>query len=271
MPENLALAVLRRLAEHGAQVGFSASPSGPLRFAVRGPEGAQPLLLLHGLGDSIAGWARLAAPLARRFRLHLLDLPGHGLSASPRDFRLATLLEAIVPYAEKLEQPLLAGHSLGGWLAVRLAQRLAQPRGLILINPGGARLAQEAWEPFRALLSATDAAGARRYLERAFYSAPLLLRLAPGEVLKAMASPAARGFLQSIEPADFLGAAELQSLRLPARLVWGRADRLLPEGSLEFFREHLPGAQLVLLDRAGHLPHLEQPAALARALLQPLG
>lgn len=261
------------MAEHGARVGFVSSTAGPLRFAVRGPPAsvpAQPLLLLHGLGDSIGGWARLAGPLARSFRVHLLDLPGHGLSAMPPDYRLGTLLEALVPYAAALERPLIAGHSLGGWLAARLAQRLPRAAGLILINPAGAILPREEWEPFRALVSASDSSGARRYLSRAFHSAPLPLRLFPGEVVKAMEAPASRGFLESIVEADFLTAAELASLRLPVRLIWGESDRLLPAGTLAFFEQHLPNAEVVRLPRTGHLPHLESPRALARAIALPL-
>src|SRR2546425_7963200 len=58
---GLALALLRKLAERGARVGFLHG----LRFAVRGPPGGPELLILHGLGDSIAGWARVLGPLSR--------------------------------------------------------------------------------------------------------------------------------------------------------------------------------------------------------------
>jgi pimeloyl-ACP methyl ester carboxylesterase len=161
--QELALAVMRRIAERGARVGWASSPAGPLRYAVRGSEDAPPLLLLHGLGDSIAGWAQLAGPLSRSFQVHLLDLSGHGLSARPPDWRLDTLASAIAHYASGLRTPLLAGHSLGGWLALRLALRgVIKPAGLALINPAGALLGREEWEPFRALVSARDRAGANR-------------------------------------------------------------------------------------------------------------
>ena len=80
------------------------SPAGLLRYAVRGSPAAPPLLLLHGLGDSLAGWARVAGPLARKFQVHLLDLPGHGLSQRPPDWRLGTLSAAVAEYAAGLRQ-----------------------------------------------------------------------------------------------------------------------------------------------------------------------
>ena len=81
--QGLGVALLRRLAERGASVGFVHG----LRFAVRGPIGAPELFVLHGLGDSIAGWVRVLGPLSRTHRVHIVDLPGHGLSPPPRDFR----------------------------------------------------------------------------------------------------------------------------------------------------------------------------------------
>src|SRR5437016_4107014 len=190
--QGLALALLRKLAERGAQVG---SLHG-LRYAVRGPPGAPELLVLHGLGDSIAGWARVVGPLSRNHRVHLVDLPGHGLSAPPADYRLGTLLEPVARYAARLRSPVLVGHSLGGWLAARLALRpQTSASGLLLVNPAGAVLPAAEWAGFRQLLDTVDA---RAYLERAFHRAPAALRLFPREIARAMSAPATRAFLGAV-------------------------------------------------------------------------
>src|SRR5436853_552722 len=76
---------------------------------------------VRDLGDSLAGWAQVVGPLAREFQVHLLDLPGHGLSGKPPNWRLQTLADAVAQYARPLRDPVLVGHSLGGWLALRLA------------------------------------------------------------------------------------------------------------------------------------------------------
>jgi pimeloyl-ACP methyl ester carboxylesterase len=242
-----------------------------LRFAVRGPEDAPPLLLLHGLGDSLAGWSQLAGPLSRRHRLHLIDLPGHGLSHRPPDWKLRTLVDAVASYARDLRDPILLGHSLGGWIALRLAiAQAVRPRAIVLVNPAGATLTREEWAPFRALVSARDREGVQRYFDRAFYRPPLLLRLFPSEIVKAMWAECSQGILDAVEEADFLRPAELDGLRTPVRLLWGTSDRMLPDGTLDFFRRALPRAEILLLEKAGHLPHLEAPRALARALLKTL-
>ncbi len=269
--QQIALALMRGIAERGGRVGWAGSPAGPLRFAVRGPEGAQPILLLHGLGDSLAGWAQVVGPLSRRHRVHLIDLPGHGLSHRPPDWRLSTLTAAGAHYASGLRGPVVVGHSLGGWIALRLALSGAvQPARLLLVNPAGAQLNREEWAPFRALVSAKDRSGVRRYLERAFHRAPVALRLFPGEVIEAMWTEAAQGILDAVAEPDFLREAELSSLRAPTWLLWGEDDRLLPASTLPFFRRALPQAQFVSLPRCGHLPHLEAPRALAAALIDAL-
>ena len=259
---------MRALAERGARVGWAGTPFGALRYAVRGPEHARPMLLLHGLGDSLAGWAQVAGALAKDYRVHLIDLPGHGLSHRPPDWRLETLTRAIASYAEALHEPALVGHSLGGWIALRLVlSRAVKPSSLTLVNPAGATLDRALWQPFRALVSARDRKGVARYLERAFHRPPVALRLFPSEVIKSMWTEASQGILDSLAETDFLREADLASLTAPLRLVWGARDRLLPEGTLEFFQRALPNAKLVLLPDTGHLPHLESPRALARALL----
>jgi len=268
--QEIALALMRGLAERGARGGWAASVGGPLRYAVRGRSSARAALLLHGLGDSLAGWAQVAGPLARELQVHLVDLPGHGLSGTPPNWRLQTLVDAVAQYARQLRDPVLVGHSLGGWLALRLALSGAvRPSAIALVNPGGAMLSPERWAPFRELVSARDRAGAARYLKSAFHRPPVALRLFPGEVLRAMSAPACSGILEALSEADFLSEAELAALKAPLRLVWGARDRLLPEGTLDFFRRALPRADVVLLENAGHLPHLETPRALARALLAP--
>jgi pimeloyl-ACP methyl ester carboxylesterase len=78
-----------------------------------------------------------------------------------------------------------------------------------------------------------------------------------------------RKFLAAVVKEDFLRDAEMASLRMPVRIIWGERDRLLPAATLPFFRSHLPEAELVLLPKAGHLPHLEAPAELARAISFP--
>jgi pimeloyl-ACP methyl ester carboxylesterase len=258
-------------AEAFGDAGYFETAHGRLRWAARGFKDAPPLLVIHGMGDTLGGWAQAAPLLAAKYRVHLVDLPGHGLSDLPPDYRFSTLLAAVAAYARTLHAPALLGHSLGGWLAVRLA---ADPTigaaGLVLANPAGMLPAEALWQPFLRLVQPGAGAGreeARRYLEAAFHAPPPLLKVFPGEVLRAMGAPAIAAFLGGLGEPDFLRPAELRGLQLPVRLVWGESDRLLPAGTLDFFRQNLPAHRFVPLARVGHLPHLEAPLRLARAVL----
>jgi pyruvate dehydrogenase E2 component (dihydrolipoamide acetyltransferase) len=269
--EPLPFALLRTAAELFAETGYFLGPTGPLRFFLRGPRDAPALLLLHGMGDTAPGWLSALPLLSRRYRVHALDLPGHGLSADPPDWRLPTMLSAVRAYARTLDRPLVVGHSLGGWLGARLVlEGQVETRGLVLVNPAGAGLSRETWTEFSAVVSARDARGAREYLRRAFHRPPPLLWAFPGEVVKVMNAPNALGLLAALSEPDFLTGDELSRLRGPLRLVWGERDRFLPERSFAFFRDHLPGADVVTLARTGHCPHLESPLLAARAIVRPL-
>jgi pimeloyl-ACP methyl ester carboxylesterase len=261
---------LRKLAEVGGETEMVDTPAGRLRLASRGARGNPQLVVVHGLGDSIAGWAQAALPLLARFRVHLLELPGHGLSQAPPDFRQETLLDGLRAVLARFPDARLVGHSLGAWLLVKLLLRGAlSPRELVLINPAGAALSREEWAPFQSLILARDAPGARAYLRRAFHRPPRALEWFPGEVLRQMRAPAIASFLSAVQESDFLAPGALASLTCKTRLVWGESDRLLPQGTLDFWKRELVGARLVLLAKAGHLPHLERPLALARAIAAP--
>jgi 2-hydroxy-6-oxonona-2,4-dienedioate hydrolase len=58
----------------------------------------------------------------------------------------------------------------------------------------------------------------------------------------------------------------LERLRdVPTMLIWGREDRIVPMECGELYRKAIPGAQLQVIDRCGHFPHLEKPAEFWRA------
>ncbi|MBI1798639.1 MAG: alpha/beta fold hydrolase [Candidatus Eisenbacteria bacterium] len=95
------------------------------------------IVLVHGLGSSSAHWLRTARILARRHRVELVDLPGHGDSAMPDPFSLeqaeASLDRALASIAGG--PVVLVGHSLGGLIAA--AEAIDHPsrvRALVLVE-----------------------------------------------------------------------------------------------------------------------------------------
>jgi len=108
--------------------------STPAHFAFgRGPD----VVLVHGLGSTAQHWLPVARLLARKYRVTLVDLPGHGLSPMPEPFSLERAVAGLDQVlARSTRGPvILVGHSLGGLVAA--AEALEHPervRGLVLVE-----------------------------------------------------------------------------------------------------------------------------------------
>lgn len=231
-----------------------------------------PVLFVHGLGDNAVTWSLVAPLVARHHDAYLIDLPGYGFSSLPPGRSYATVVDMAELLAafvrDVIGRPaLVVGNSMGGWIAVRLAQQYPElARGVMLINPGGALLnGHDSWDPFIDSLSPADAHQAREVARHVFgFLPPPMKALSARGVLNLFARPIVREFITATDEPDFLSAAELRQLQTPTALLWGARDRFLPPGSFEFFRDHLQNPHVHVIRLCGHLPQRERPLATAR-------
>ncbi len=96
-----------------------------------------PIVLLHGLGSRPAHWLPTARLLARRHRVVLVELPGHGESPMPEPFSLERAAQALdLALARAVPGPaVLVGHSLGGLVAAAEAcDHPERVRALVLVE-----------------------------------------------------------------------------------------------------------------------------------------
>ena len=113
-----------------------------------GNRAGPPLILLHGAYASVHAWEPWVKELGDKFRLISIDLPGHGLTGAipGGDYSRANMsrtLDQIVRLM-KLERVVIAGHSMGGGVALQYAlDHPEQIRGLILIGSSGMRRATD--------------------------------------------------------------------------------------------------------------------------------
>jgi len=106
-----------------------------------------PLVLLHGWAMHSGLWGPLAATLAPRFRVHAVDLPGHGHSAPVAPFTLDTVTAAVAAAFDSTREPLtVVGWSLGGTVALHWAraapERIAR---LVLVATTPSFVARDDW------------------------------------------------------------------------------------------------------------------------------
>ena len=258
--------------------------AGSVRYHVGGA--GEPLLLLHGLSGSAGNWVELLPELLERHRVLAVDLPGHAGSgrlprgASTADFAAAA---AAVLEAETAGLALVAGHSFGGLVALRLAQgRPELVRGLLLVSPAGIASASRVAHAV-ALASTTIRPGRmvapfrHRYAERTWYRRALFRPWFVSDAV-ALTPRATLGLLDAQrQHTDTKTAAramvaddprrELGAVSCPALVLWGARDPQLPlDDAFEYARRL--GAQLRIVADCGHLVIVERPHAVLDALEQ---
>ena len=102
---------------------------GDREFLVRelGPDGARPILLIHGLaGSSLAEWYRIGPALAEKYRVIMVDHRSHGLSPLARDrFEVADVADDVAGVLDQVgvKDVAVVGYSMGGAIAQSLAHR----------------------------------------------------------------------------------------------------------------------------------------------------
>lgn len=255
-----------------------------VRLRYLGGGAGPPVVLLHGLGGAALNWIELLPSLLERHRVVVPDLPGHGRSGRlPPRATMTTYAEAVAGLIEHegASPALLAGHSFGGLVALRLAQRRPQlVRGLLLAAPAGiassAPVARAAIYVTGIVRPSRWVAPLRhRYAAQAWYRRALFRPWFVSDPLS-LSPRAAIGFLEgSSEHVDLRTAGralvrddprhDLEGVGCPVVIVWGARDPQLPlDDAFEYTRRLR--ARLRIVADCGHLVIGEAPGACLDAL-----
>ncbi len=237
-----------------------------------------PLLLIHGLTASHAGWEPTIEEFARGWRVIAPDLPGHGESDKPDAPYTVDFFAGIVRSLARelgVREAVVVGSSLGGQVALELAAWYPTfARALVLAAPAVGYSA--AMRPVgQALQMLTSARVLRASLSRLFQQnfhdrtriGHVTRRRILEERLAAPDFPAfARAVARSLGGVLTAEAQPLERVTQPVLVIWGREDRLVPLRRSERLLRRIPHARLHVIDGCGHLPMLEQPTAFNRAV-----
>ncbi len=240
------------------------------------------LVLLHGWGMNAAAWGPLVPGLAERFRLTLIELPGHGGSAPAGAADLSEWAGLCLAAAPASAHWL--GWSLGGQIALQAA--LAAPSrvtGLSLVGATprfvqaadwGCAMPVTTFEQFAAALHGDPGATLSRFLSlqvRGAEHGRETLKLLRAELAQ---RPAASdtGLAQGLDlllRTDL--RADLKDLACRSHWLFGSRDTLVPASLQQRLPDYLPGADIEAIPGAGHAPFLSHPYASLEALMRTTG
>jgi pimeloyl-ACP methyl ester carboxylesterase len=236
----------------------------------KGPD----LVLLHDAGGITADHPFLQA-LAQRFHVHAPLLPGYGDSEEAphiRDMLDVTLHSFDVIEALGLRRPTLVGCSLGGMIAAEMAAIAPhEVERLVLIDPAGLWLDAYPMPDIFSMMPFELPAALFHDVE---LGAKLLsggINMEDPDFLIPFLVNYARTFGMAgkfLFPIPERGLKDrLYRITARTRIIWGESDKLIVPSYGEAFKAGIRNADLVIISKAGHVPHLEQTEATVRAVI----
>lgn len=246
-----------------------------------GPDDGEPLVLLHGFAGCKDNWILIAPLLALRYRVICPDLPGFGESGlvTGADYSIGEQADRVVRFIDALDLgPChLGGNSMGGFIALAIA--LDAPdvvASLMLLNNAGvdgAQLtpAQQALKAGHDLFAVRNADDVDILMSMLFHKPPYLPWLARRAIASQLAMR--QELEQLILGQILIDAVErplnkrLGEVAVPVLIIWGRGDNLLHVSAADAQHQGIAGAELVILEDAGHVPMIERPRRTAREML----
>ena len=241
----------------------------------------EPILLLHGLGASLEQWEWSQPGLSSRHEVVALDLPGFGRSQSPpRDqFDLDHMVNLLGEFIDAMgwQSATVIGNSMGGLLAISMALNL-EGRVSRLVLTGSAGLGRDLGWPLRvawlpclgeAILPFMKLRPLVHYSLRRLFSDPSRL---PNRMVDVSADNYKRrsirsNFLRAIRIGVSLSGQrdsinfrdQLDKIRVPTLLIWGREDGVMPLEHGKIAHQLIAGSKLTVIDDCGHVPQIEHP------------
>lgn len=216
------------------------------------------IVFIHGSGCNSAIWAYQSRYFSRKYRVVALDLPGHGQDGRETLKSVGEIADFVLSEIErlKLHSPVVAGHSLGGAVALQLALNAQERLSAVALVGTGARL-----RVLPSLLESilSDYGAALGTLASCSYSSSTPKATIEKAVSEMKKIPAQVLYDDMVACDRFDVMQRLGEIHLPALVVVGRDDFMTPLKYSAYLRANLRRARLEVIDGAGHMVMIEQP------------
>ena len=241
----------------------------PEVFGHWGPSGFDPsrktIFLVHGAGGSALPWQVLHRGLDGNFNVCALELPGHGETPGPALDKVEAYASWVAQQIDKsgVAPVILAGHSMGGAIAMTIAlERSDLLAGMVLLNTG-ARL--------RVLPAILDGL-ADKFKDTVGMIVDFAYRKGVDKATKAIgveqfitAGPqTVLGDFTACNRFDVTG--RLGEVKTPTLVITGQDDVLAPPKFSEFLKDNIAGARLLIIEDCGHMTMIERVDEVAEAI-----
>lgn len=225
----------------------------------------QVIIFIHGAGGNHKHWSKQIIELGKKYFTIAVDLPGHGDSEGQASSSIEEYSNFIHLFAEHVigTRFFLAGHSMGGAIAMDYATRFpGNLHGLVLVGTGARlRVAKEILETF---------AAGKRF--------PQLMDFAYGKDAPNELIDLARLEMENTDPQvyynDFLACdnfnimEHLSLIKIPTLILGSSEDKLTPFKYSEYLAQNISNAKLARIDNAGHMMMLEKPDQVNSEVIQ---
>lgn len=246
------------------------APSGLLAMRTYGQPGRRSIVLLHSLGSSSLAFESVSHALSSRYAIYAVDAWGHG-DTPPRGgkFSLDGVAADVIAFITSLTAPVICvGVSMGGILAQMLAARSPHLISKLVLS-NTFRYLPNGPDRINELMNQHSQDSAEPWLRTR--AARTLAATAPPESLELYLAAA-----NTVDQKSYIGAAKSvygvdirklsPAIRCPTLVITGEHEQRIPTEVTNDLAQSIRGARLLCLPRAGHLPHLDVPAAFAAVI-----
>lgn len=243
-----------------------------LRYLAHG-EGGEPAILLHGFGGDLNNWLFNHEALAADRAVYAIDLPGHGGSSRLsgfRDFSAFANTVAAFMDSQGIAAAHLAGHSMGGAVAIQLASsRPDRVRSLALIASAGLGTEIDG-QYIEGFISSNRRKEIKPFLDRLFADPSLVNKQLVDDVLKFKRMDGTGAYLRLMADCFWNAGKQsgvmrdcLSALRMPLLVVWGSDDQIIPATHAQGLPANV---ETHIIPESGHMVQMEAAPKLNRLL-----
>jgi 2-hydroxy-6-oxonona-2,4-dienedioate hydrolase len=245
-----------------------------INYVESGDTSKPTVILLHGLGGSLANWQLNIPAFAQNYHVIALDQVGFGKSDKPfLKYRVGTYVDFLDKFMSelKIEKASMVGNSMGGWVAGLMAIKypnrvekivLADAAGIVPANYSESDVYQ---------LNNSTRDEIRANMKRIFANPVLQTNEALVDQFMMARIAANDGYtinsiIDSIRRREDYLNDRLGEIKKPTLIIWGKQDGLLPVADAYTYNKGIAGSELAVFDGCGHAPQFEKATDFNKAV-----